>query len=290
PRRADPARPARAPHRRRSLTAVEPYCMDPATVGFDVTLPEYVDAAAEGGFRAVEWPVSWATPDPDGSWARSAALFRDRAVHPTQFASVFGVPGNLAVPEPLFHRRLARFPAVCTAGRAVGTDRCSLFVDVAWHGGVALPVQVVAERIRQVVTVASAHGVRVVIGLHNRPLLDQAAAIGAAAGVPFGFIIDTFTLYRHGLTAGFVDRLPPRSGGRVRVGDAPAGIDPGAPAYAHPLLPGRGVLDIRGIVDACRRNGYGGPVSAEVRDPSLRALPPAARARAGYQALVRCFG
>jgi len=33
-------------------------CLDPACVGFDVSLPTYVEAAAAGGFTLAEVPVT----------------------------------------------------------------------------------------------------------------------------------------------------------------------------------------------------------------------------------------
>jgi hypothetical protein len=195
------------------------FSIDPVTIGFDTTLDEYVEAVAAGGFTSAEWPVIWACGDDSGSLVRARAAFERMAVEPTQFTSAIGVPGNLAVERAAFAKRVVEFQKLCRVGRAVGSTRASLFVDEHLHGGIPLSFNELVERVRLVADAAASHGVSVVIGWHDRSLLDKAAAVHQAAGGGFGLIIDTFTLHRSGLNAGFVDQLPTGVVGWVRVGD-----------------------------------------------------------------------
>src|ERR1700678_2382995 len=132
--------------------------MDPATIGFDITLEEYVVAAAQGGFRAVEWPVIWAHEQVlTGSAAAAREIFRTHNVEPVQFTSGFGVPGNLAVPGDLFEHRLVEFDQNCSIARAVGAIRASAFFDMVKHNGITLSTREIVDRAQQVTSVAARH-------------------------------------------------------------------------------------------------------------------------------------
>jgi sugar phosphate isomerase/epimerase len=266
------------------------FCMDPATIGFDITLEEYIIAAAQGGFRAVEWPVIWAREQTlKGSAAAAREIFRAYGVEPLQFTSGFGVPGNLAVPHDLFEHLLVEFDQNCSIARAVGAIRGSAFFDMVKHNGISLSTQEIVDRVQQVTSVAARHGIRMVIGWHDPSLLAVAGAIYEEADKAFGLLVDAFTMYRAGFGSELIRTLAEGAVGWVRVGDAPEGCERRRLAYESRLLPGSGVIPIRSIVDACFCNGYSGPISIETRDPSLNGLTPGERAAAAYRSMEEYF-
>lgn len=244
-------------------------CVDPVTLGFDLTLAEYATAVGAAGFPAAEWPVIWAEPGPHGDYAPTRTAFTTAGVEPVQFTCGLGVPGNLAVSTDEFRQRLAEFPRHCRSGRATGCTRAAAFFDDHGHGGVELPEQEILNRVTAVAAVAADHGVQVVIGWHGRRLLELCGRIHNSSGGVFGVIIDTHTMARHGLGPRFVRTLPAGAIGWVRLGDAIV-----AEGFTRRMLPGTGTVDIAGIVRACRDNGYDGPLSLEVND-----APPGTGAR-----------
>lgn len=266
------------------------FCIDPATIGFDVTLEQYIAAVGAGGFRAAEWPAAAVPADaPMAHATRLGDVFRAHGVEPKQFTSGFGVPGNLAVAEPVFEGRLSGFDRVCAYASCVGTTHAALFFDMERHEGVPLTPEAVIHRIERVAAVAHRHGVQLAIGWHDASLLAIAGWIYTRVGEAANLLIDTFTLHRAGLDADLIDGLPDGAISWVRVGDARPGTD-GTLGPRPRLLPGRGAIDILGMIDACVRNGYSGPLSIEARDPCMEGLAPAERARAAYCAMTEYFG
>lgn len=251
---------ARQP-RRSKWAADEVLCVDPVTLGFDLTLAEYTAAVGAAGFPAAEWPVIWAEPGPRGDYAPTRAAFTTTGVVPIQFTCGLGVPGNLAIGADEFRRRLAEFAGHCRSGRAAGSARAAAFFDDRSHAGGELSEQKILDRVAAVAAVAADHGVEVVIGWHGRRLLELCGRIYSSSGGAFGIIIDTYTLARYGLGPQFVHTLPSGAIGWVRLGDAIV-----TEGFTRRMLPGTGTIDIKGIVRACRDNGYGGPLSLEVND------------------------
>ncbi|MEV4539002.1 TIM barrel protein [Asanoa sp. NPDC049518] len=253
--------------------------MDPATLGFDLSLEEYATAVGAAGFSAAEWPVTWADPGPLGDYAPTLAAFVAARVTPLQFTSGMGVPGNLAVRAKEFRRRLVDFAGHCRSGHAVGSTRAAAFFDDRCHGGVELSEQEILGRATAVAAVAADHGVAVVIGWHGRRLLELCGRVYTSSGGAFGLIMDTYTLARYGLGPKFVRTLPVGAVGWVRLGDAVV-----AEGFNLRLLPGGGTVDIAGIVRACRSNGYSGPLSVEVND-----APPGTDARGKARRAYLCL-
>jgi sugar phosphate isomerase/epimerase len=269
------SRKARQRVRSRWAVDVTGLCVDPVTLGFDLTIAEYAAAVGAAGFSAAEWPVTWAEPGPQGDYAPTRAAFAAAGVTPIQFTSGLGVPGNLAVRADEFRQRLIEFTGHCRIARAVGCARAAAFFDDRSHGGVELSEQEILDRVTAVAAVAADHGVKVVIGWHGRRLLELCGRIHRSSGGTFGLIMDTFTIARHGLGPQFVRALPAGAIGWVRLGDAVI-----AEGFTRRMLPGTGTIDIGGIVLACRHNGYDGPLSLEINDapPGIGAHGKAQRA------------
>lgn len=257
-------------------------CVDPVTTGFDLTLAEYAAVVGAAGFPAAEWPVIWAEPGPRRDYAPAREAFAAAGVVPIQFTCGLGVPGNLAVGEEEFRQRLAEFTGHCRSARAAGCARAAAFFDDSAHGGVELSEKRILDRIIAVAAVAAEHGVEIVVGWHGRHLLEQCGRIYRSSGGAFGLIMDTFTMARHGFGPRFVCTLPAGAIRWVRLGDAVV-----AEGFTKRMLPGTGTVDIRGIVRACRDNGYDGPLSVEVNDapPGTDARGKARRAFLSLQGL-----
>lgn len=263
-------------------------CLDPACVGFDTPLDEYLAAAGQAGFRLAETPVTWL----DGYAGRHGvdalrALLDRYAVTPAQFTCGLGVPGNICVPAEPFEKRLSELPRLAELAAAVGCGRGSLFCDQQRHEGVPVGGTELVDRIARIAAILDARGLGLSVGFIGADLLGRAAQIVAATGTAVrpGILVDTISLAKAELGVGWIAGLPAGAIGWLRVADAPTGRRPADLAYADRLLPGTGRLPLTELVEACRERGYAGPVSVEVGDPALDGLPPGERARRAYAAV-----
>jgi sugar phosphate isomerase/epimerase len=253
-------------------------------VGFHLALADYVAAAAAGGFTLAEVPITWVSAHArEHGHAAAAALFAAHAVTPAQFTCGLGVPGNIAVPPELFAARLADLPAYAALADQAGCHRAALFCDVRRHEGGPLSDAELVDRACTVAGILSRWNISLSLGVIGRSLLMRVGGIWRQiddAGV--GILVDTVSLARAGLGAGWIGALPAGSIGWLRVADAPEGVADADISYGDRLLPGTGRLPLPELITACRRNGYQGPVSVEVGDPGLAKHPPAVRSRLAF--------
>lgn len=266
------------------------FCMDPATIGFDVSAETYVDAAGSAGFTCIEWPAVVLSGSSRDEVRRLKSMSTALGVDLVQMTAGVGEKGNIAVPEDDFKAALPAFRQACMMARSVGSHRAALFVDMARNGGVELHDSAILARATLVADIASSNGLRLNLGWLDTQLLRKVASLRQECQCRFDLIIDTFILYRAGLGADFVRSLPLGSVGWVRIGDAPGDVDLNSLRYEHRLLPGAGVVDVIGIVAACRANGYDGPLSIETRDPRLEHLAPRERAWRAFDSMRSLFG
>lgn len=256
-------------------------CLDPACVGFDTSLADYIAAAKAAGFRLAEVPITWAQEHAvaHGRQATRALLSTSRPA-PAQFTCGLGVPGNVCVSQDLFAERLAALAAHADLARFLGVPRASVFCDMSRHEGEPAAAAEVVRRISQIADVLESYGIALSVGLIGRDLLDRAAGMWRAIDRPdVGILVDTVSLAKAGLGADWVETLPAGAIGWLRLADVPPGRPAADLEYRDRLLPGDGTLPLASLVRACQRRGYAGPASVEVGDPRLARLSRAERAR-----------
>ena len=89
-----------------------------------------------------------------------------------------------------------------------------------------------------------------------------------------GLMIDVWHFYNGGATLEALDDLPGVGIAAVQLNDGPRVFDDFLRhARAERKLPGRGELDVVGLVRAVQRTGFTGPYCVEVNTPEFRALP-----------------
>lgn len=261
-------------------------CLDPACVGFDASLADYIAAAKAAGFALAEVPITWAHDHAAAhGWPATRSLLGTGRPAPAQFTCCLGVPGNVCVSEDLFSERLAGLAAHADLAAYLGVPRASVFCDMSGHEGEPVSAAEVAGRITRIADVLEPFGIALSVGLIGRDLLERAAGIWRAAGRRgVGILVDTVSLAKAGLGAQWVDALPAGAIGWLRLADVPRGRPAAELEYRDRLLPGDGVLPLASLVQACLRRGYTGPASVEVGDPRLTRLPRAERARLALEA------
>jgi sugar phosphate isomerase/epimerase len=105
-------------------------------------------------------------------------------------------------------------------------------------------------------------------------------------------LLDTFHCHASGLTAEDLALIPPGTPLFVHLNDAPP-LPVGLLADTQRLLPGQGVIDLKGLLRGLTGRGYDGPVSIELKNPGLHALPLEQAARRAFdagQAVFRAAG
>lgn len=122
------------------------------------------------------------------------------------------------------------------------------------------------------------------LGFADCPIDTPALAGQVVADVPgVDLVLDACHWHASGsggLAAFPVDRLA-----MVHLNDAPA-KPPREIEDADRLLPGRGVIALRGLVDALRQRGYGGPWSLETFNPTYWSADASEVASEGHRLLV----
>ncbi len=116
-------------------------------------------------------------------------------------------------------------------------------------------------------------------------MLELAADVGENVGL----LVDSFHCHTAGVTWEHLAAIPANKIVLAHLNDAPnvplADVDDG-----KRLLPGKGVIDLRGFFNALKRAGYEGAVSLEVFNAGLRDLPPAEAAQVAWDATQKLAG
>jgi sugar phosphate isomerase/epimerase len=262
-------------------------CLDPACVGFDTPLGEYLAAARAAGFPLAEVPITWVAGHADTHGrAVTRQLLNTAPLAPAQFTCALGVPGNVCVPEELLRERFADLAGHADLARYVGLPRASVFCDMNRHEGVPLGLDELVARIAMIADALAPFGLGLSVGLIGRDLLEQAGEIWRRVGRPqVGILVDSVSLAKAELGVDWAEGLPTGAIGWLRLADVPGGKPTESLEYADRLLPGAGVLPLTSLAEACQLRGYRGPASVEVGDPQLASRPRAERARLAYEAV-----
>jgi sugar phosphate isomerase/epimerase len=102
-----------------------------------------------------------------------------------------------------------------------------------------------------------------------------------------GLMIDVWHFFNAGADPALLAGLPPAAVVAVQLNDGPrVHEDHLHHARSARMLPGEGDLDVTGLVDALRRNGFDGPWCVEVNTPAFRALPVGEAARQAADAAL----
>jgi sugar phosphate isomerase/epimerase len=178
-------------------------------------------------------------------------------------------------------------------------------------GALVLPTMVtdiagLADRIRRVADLAASHDLDVVCeyigtahgtgGERYRAGGQECRTLGGALRVVeavdrpnVGILVDTFHWHASAGTVDDLAGIPARMPVVVHLNDAP-------PRNAvllddsMRLLPGNGVIDLPGFLNALAARAYQGPLSVELKNPVLHAMDPQEAARLAYAAGAAVLG
>lgn len=280
-------------------------CLNPATLS-GIPLEQFLALAAGAGFPTVEVSIQQAQ-------AHGASRLRDLLQEfGVSVAAASGIlPAGPVLPAPLLvdpdtyracldglDERLEAMAVLgCTVATTVLNPRSPLPTAEARA--------VARERIAQLATAATGYGVRLAIetvsvhaglppeldGPHPvlgtlpqlAELLDETGTDGAGA------LVDSFHWAASGTDPAHVASLGPHRITHVQIADLPDAHGTGELTDNQRLFPGDGALDWPAFADALTQAGYAGPVSVELFNPKLRALPAGEIARLSHHAATHCW-
>jgi sugar phosphate isomerase/epimerase len=280
-------------------------CLNPATLS-GIPLEQFLALAAGAGFPTVEVSIQQAQSHGTGPLRD---LLEEMGV---SVAAASGIlPAGPVLPAPLLvapdtyrscldglDSRLQTMAALgCTVATTVLNPRSPLETVEARA--------VARERIAELAAAAAAYGLRLAVEVVSirtglppeldgpHPVLDSlpqlAELLDDTSAENAGVLVDSFHWAAAGADPGHITVLGPDRITHVQVADTPAHRDIGELTDSQRLFPGDGALAWWTLADALARAGYAGPVSVELFNPELRALPAGEIARQSHHAATRCW-
>ncbi len=268
--------------------------LNPATLGGQPPLKEYIDLARQNNFEGVEFGIEEAVRlGRETSLADVRALFDSAGVIPASF----GLPVEWRKDADTFQQGLKKLPDLARAAQEIGCARVCTWLPPAINDDPLHFRNQTRDRFRQVAVIVGDHGLR--FGLEwvgprtlrhgpgamgpNEFLYNMPGALELIADIDsphdnVGLLADSFHWYTTGATAGDIEALRPEQIVHVHINDAPDRPRDAQMDFER-LLPGEGVIDLIGFLGALRRIGYGGPVAVETFSKNLAALGPPEAAR-----------
>ncbi len=258
-------------------------CLNPATIGGQPPLAEYVALARKYGFGGVEFGIG-EVAQMGPSAAR--ALFEEAGVVP----ATFGLPVEWRKGDAEFEEGMKNLPALARAAQDIGSERCCTWLPPAISADPVAFRNQTRDRFRQIAAVLGDHGVR--FGLEwvgprtlrhgpramgpNEFIWNIPATLELIADIDpphdnVGLLADSFHWFTTGATAADMAALRPEQIVHVHINDAPdrprdEQVD------GERLLPGDGVIDLAAFLGALKTIGYVGPVAVETFNKEISAL------------------
>ncbi len=271
--------------------------LNPTIVG-QMPLEEFVRTAGRVGYGGADLNIHAAAEMAERKGVEAVRkLFDSAGVRP----AAFGLPVDFRASEERFQAGLAELPALCELAVALDCPRTCTWImpgsdELDYEENMAFHV----SRLRPVMDILRDHGVRFgiefVAPAHVRQgkkyefihtiagALELADRLGEGAGL----LLDSFHWFTSGATVDDLLALGRERIVHVHVNDAPD--RPLAEQRDNErLLPGEGVIDLRGFLGALKQMGYRDFLSIEVLGPRPKEFEPEQAARrclAGLHAIL----
>jgi sugar phosphate isomerase/epimerase len=268
--------------------------LNPATIGGQPPLKEYIALAQKNGFGGIEFGIEEVVRlGQETSLAGVKELFNSANVTPANF----GLPVDWRKDEATFQEGLGRLPNLARAAQEIGCARTCTWLPPAINDDPLAFRNQIRERFRQIATVLGDHGIR--FGLEwvgPRTLRHGPGAMGANEfiwNIPgtleliadidsphenVGLLADSFHWFTTGASVEDIEALTPAQIVHVHLNDAPDRPRDEQMDFER-LLPGEGVIDLRGFLGSLQKIGYDGPAAVETFNKELtaRGIEEAAR-------------
>jgi sugar phosphate isomerase/epimerase len=256
--------------------------LNPVTTGRHVPFIDFLNAASEAGFPAVEYSVEpFAKMADEQSETAAIELLTSRNL---QLGS-FHLPVEFRKDEKTFQEQLKHLPKLASMARKLGTDRCCTWMLPSTDEPVAEYTSRFIRRLRECAKILGEHGIRFGIEwvgpktmrtakhdfIHTMPgALEFIDAIGEDN---IGLLFDSYHWFTSHGTVQDILNLTEKQVVLVHVNDAyDLPIDEHIDTQR--LLPGEGIIDLKGMLGALRQIGYNHAVSVETFGEELPKMHP----------------
>jgi sugar phosphate isomerase/epimerase len=263
-------------------------CLNRATAGGAVPFEQFLDIAASAGFAGADL-------DPGHALMVGAAAVADQYGQRRLRLGGWGLPFDWRGDEAKQAEGLEMLASVARMAADLKIDSCATWImpssDLPFMDNWNFHV----SRLRPAAQRLAEHGLR--LGLefigpyHLRRkhphefifTMGQMLELADAVGPNAGLLVDVFHVHTSGGTLEHLSQVPGQRIVLAHLNDAPD-VPVASQQDGHRLLPGEGMLNLNGFMDALRSTGYAGPVALEVFSADLRAMPPAEAALRAWQA------
>jgi sugar phosphate isomerase/epimerase len=269
--------------------------INPVTTGRDASAAEFLDAASEAGFAAVDYTIM---PFYQVYKEQSFASAQEMLAKRNLVLGSFGLPVEFRRDEALFQEELAALPDIARFAARLGATRCCTWLYPATDEPVAEYTSRFIRRLRECAKVLEDNGIRFGLEwvgpktlrtlrhdfIHTLPgILEM---IGAIDMPNVGVLFDSFHWFTSGATREDILALKPEQIVLVHINDAP---DKPAEQQidSERLLPGEGIIDLHGMLSALKAIGYDSYLSIETFSDTLPLLGSKAAAVQAKRALDR---
>jgi len=269
-------------------------CLNRGTAGRDLPYDQFVKLSADAGFSGVDVDMGW------GQMYGANAL-RDLLQTHNQKPGGWGPSFDWRGDIGKLNEGLPNLQTQAKVAQELGIDSCATYILPSSDLPLLENWNLHVQRLKQIAQMLADHGLRFglefVAPYHLRRkwkhefifTAGQMLELAAEVGENVGLLVDCFHVHTAGDTWERVAEIPANKLVLAHLNDAPkipvANIDDG-----QRVLPGEGAIDVVAFMNALKRAGYDGPVSLEVFNADLRAMPPLDAAKKAWAATQRALG
>ncbi|MES1257352.1 MAG: sugar phosphate isomerase/epimerase family protein [Acidobacteriota bacterium] len=264
---------------------------NPQLTGGRVQWPESALLAAKVGFPGVDVGLSAAIKDGLDNTRKLLAQYRLRP-------AAVDLPVDFRKDDETFQKGLRMLPDAASFAAAIGCPRMVTYVLSSSDKPKAAQRKMLLDRFRACADVLARSHVRLGLEflgpLHIRKAqpyefiwrMDEMLAFAKECGPNCGLLLDVWHWHHAGATVDDIlaagkDRIV-----HVHFNDA-ARQPPEEVRDNQRLLPGEGIIDLKGFLQALKKTGYEDGLSVEVFGRGLKEMPVEQAARLGCEAAMR---
>lgn len=271
--------------------------LNPVTTGRNVPFMQFLDAASGARFPAIEYSI-----EPFHALAKEKSMdtVKDVLLSRNLEIASFHLPVEFRQDENRFADDLKRLPELVAFARELGVTRCCTWLFPATDESVAEYTCRFVRRLRECAKVLGGQGIRFGLEwvgpktlrtkkhefIHTMEgALDLIGAIGERNT---GLLFDSFHWFTSGGTTKDILALTADQIVHVHINDAP---DKPADEQIdnQRLLPGEGIIDLKGMLHALKDIGYSGYAAVETFSDELPLLGAKEAAVKTKEAVDRVF-
>ncbi|MFQ3549669.1 MAG: sugar phosphate isomerase/epimerase family protein [Armatimonadota bacterium] len=271
------------------------YALNPATAGAGLPLRDFCRLAGEAGFKGVEFSIAEANMILEQESLDSLVeIFESNGVLP----ACFGIPIDWRNDESVWKDGLKILPKLSEAALKLGCKRTCTYILPSSEIPFEENWEFHVNRLRPIGKIFSDYGISMGLefvgpktmrtGSHDfiYTLEDALELSGECYGA--GVLLDSFHWFTTQLDPKDILDLNANQIVHVHINDAPdMPIDEQMDSVR--LLPGEGIIDLEGFLQALREINYKGPVAVETFDENLRQMTPEKAAKKAFDAVDRVW-